>query len=382
MRRTLTSLTAFALLAALGTAHAVEIHFYPEKVRTYELDPTHDVRSLVLHNVAIINAGKTNETINQVEFEVIERGVPFEVKTLRASELDRAAAAGAKLQSSGMLGLLEFQFGGKALLPKNATLSATRVLKPGQALLVTNVVIAVNGSRDGVRVNASTQTGMGEATVFVAPPSRTRFSLPLEGMWYDGSGPSLHTHHRWAVPEEFAHDFVRIGAEGLPNSGDGTHFADYYAYGQPVLAAADGEVVAVLNDEPEDETLLQRVGESLELYVQRIVGRQTEQLKQGVRGIVGNHVIIKHGAEYSLYAHLRPGSVLVKPGDQVTRGRQIAAVGSSGSSTEPHLHFQVCDAPDALMCAGIPARFANIEIYGALQERELQSGDLVRNRKK
>ena len=382
MRRILMSLTAFGLLAALGTAHAVEIHFYPAKVRSYELDAEHDLRTLVVHNMAIVNDGKTDLTINQVELEVIERGVPFEVKTLRAAELDRAAAMGAKLQSSGMLGLLEFQFGGKALLPKNTTLSATRVLKPGQALLVTNVVIAINGTRDAVRVNASTQTGMGEATLFISTPSHTAFSLPLEGMWYDGSGPSLHTHHRWAVPEEFAHDFVRIGAEGLPHSGDGTHFADYYSYGQPVLAAADGQVVEVVNDVPEDEGLLQRAGEPLDLYVQRIVGRQTEQLKQGARGIVGNHVIIKHGTEYSLYAHLRPGSVLVKPNEMVTRGRQIAAVGSSGSSTEPHLHFQVCDAPDPLLCAGIPARFENVEIYGALQERELQSGDLVRNKKK
>ena len=382
MRRTLMLLTALGLLAALGTAHAVEIRFYPAKVRPYELDATHGVRSLMLQNMAIINDGKTDATINQVEFEVIERGVPFEVKTLRAAELDRAAAAGAKLQSSGMLALLEFQFGGKALLPKDTTLSPTRVLKPGQALLVTQVVIAISGSRDAVRVNASTQASMGEATVFIATPSRTTFSLPLTGMWYDGAGPSLHTHHRWAVPEEFAHDFVRIGAEGLPYSGDGTHFADYYAYGQPVLAAANGQVVAVLNDEPEDESLLQKAGEPLDAYVGRIVARQNEQLKRGARGIVGNHVIIKHGAEFSVYAHLKPGSVLVKPDEVVTRGQQIAAVGSSGSSTEPHLHFQVCDAPDPLLCAGIPARFENVEIYGALQERQLQSGDLVRNKKK
>lgn len=382
MRRMLMSLTALGLLAVLGTAQAVEIHFYPAKLRTYELDAARGVSSLVLQNMAIINDGKTDVSISYVEIEVIERGVPFESRTMRAADLDRAAAAGAKLQSSGMLGLLEFQFGGKALLPRNISLSATRVLKPGTALLVTQQVIAINGSRDAVRVNVQTQVGMGEATVFISTPSRTTFALPLEGMWYDGSGPSLHTHHRWAVPEEFAHDFTRIGADGLPYSGDGTQFADYYAYGQPVLAAADGQVVAVLNDEPEDVTLMQRAGEPPQAYLQRIVERQGEQLKRGTRGLVGNHVIIQHGGEYSLYAHLKPGSVLVKPDDRVTRGQQIASVGSSGSSTEPHLHFQVCDAPDALACAGIPARFENVEIYGALQPRQLQSGDLVRNKKK
>jgi murein DD-endopeptidase MepM/ murein hydrolase activator NlpD len=139
--------------------------------------------------------------------------------------------------------------------------------------------------------------------------------LPLEGMWHDGAGPTLHSHHRWAVPEEFAHDFTRIGAGGLPYSGDGTRFADYYAYGQAVLAAAQGEVVAVLDDE------------------------------------------------------------------SVSRGQRIASVGSSGSSTEPHLHFHVCDAADPLACVGIPAQFADVEIYGALAPRQLQSGDQVRNRK-
>ena len=113
----------------------------------------------------------------------------------------------------------------------------------------------------------------------------------------------------------------------------------------------------------------------------RIVERQNQQLARGARGIVGNHVLLRHGDEYSLYGHLKPASVLVKVGDTVTRGQQIASVGSSGSSTEPHLHFHVCDGPDVLLCAGIPARFENVEIYGALQPRQLQSGDLVRNKK-
>jgi hypothetical protein len=126
--------------------------------------------------------------------------------------------------------------------------------------------------------------------------------------------------------------------------------------------------------------LLQQAGEPLETYVQRIVERQNQQLSRGARGIVGNHVVIRHGDEYSFYGHLKPGSVLVKAEDAVTRGQQIAAVGSSGSSTEPHLHFHVCDGPDVMACAGIPAKFDDVEVYGALTARQPQSGDLVRNK--
>lgn len=44
---------------------------------------------------------------------------------------------------------------------------------------------------------------------------------------------------------------------------------------------------------------------------------------------------------YALYAHLKPGSVRVKPGDRVRAGQVLGLVGNSGNSTRPHLHFQV-----------------------------------------
>jgi hypothetical protein len=40
---------------------------------------------------------------------------------------------------------------------------------------------------------------------------------------------------------------------------------------------------------------------------------------------------------------LRRGSVLVGPGGRVSAGQQIAEVGNTGSTSEPHLHFQVMD---------------------------------------
>src|SRR5439155_566704 len=99
---------------------------------------------------------------------------------------------------------------------------------------------------------------------------------------------------------------------------------------------------------------------------------------KGANVIAGNYVKIDHGKdEYSFYAHLQPGGVRVHVGDHVKAGDVIGKLGSSGNSTEPHLHFHVCDAPDVLLCAGIPVNFSNITIQWADLPRPIQSGDII-----
>ena len=49
---------------------------------------------------------------------------------------------------------------------------------------------------------------------------------------------------------------------------------------------------------------------------------------------------------------------MVRPGDQVVAGQQLARCGNSGNSTEPHLHFQVMDHPRPAFAAGLPFEFA------------------------
>ena len=55
---------------------------------------------------------------------------------------------------------------------------------------------------------------------------------------------------------------------------------------------------------------------------------------------MGNYVLIDHGGGvYTVYMH--SSKLLVSSGQSVSRGEQIALVGTTGMSTGPHLHFGV-----------------------------------------
>lgn len=58
----------------------------------------------------------------------------------------------------------------------------------------------------------------------------------------------------------------------------------------------------------------------------------------------GNYVKIRHdNGMYTLYAHLKYGSVAVKNGDRVTKGQVIGYMGNTGYAFGAHLHFEVRD---------------------------------------
>ena len=128
-------------------------------------------------------------------------------------------------------------------------------------------------------------------------------------------------------------------ADGRLAEGEGTLPEHYHCHRLPVLAAADGTVIAVESGLPDNP-----VG-ALDLDHNW-----------------GNHVIVQHGAGlYSLSAHLARGSVKVQKGQIVRRGEVIGLCGSSGRSPRPHLHFHLQGTP-ALGAATIPCRFADIVV--------------------
>jgi murein DD-endopeptidase MepM/ murein hydrolase activator NlpD len=262
--------------------------------------------------------------------------------------------------------------------------SSSRTLQPGTALFLAQQFVVYRGEAQSVRVrvSAADDTGTIMATLPIRnTPAPGSFRFPLQGRWFVGASATAHSHHRWVIAEEFALDLLRIGEGGATYRGDGTRMKDYFAYGAPVLASADGKVVKAHDKEADNVAMLRHPGEALAAFQQRLREGQGELLAAGSDAIAGNHVIVEHaGGVYSVYAHLKPGSVTVGVGDRVVAGQAIAKLGGSGNSTEPHLHFHLCDRADALQCAGIPPVFANIEIPLSDWPRNLQTGDSVEAR--
>lgn len=75
-------------------------------------------------------------------------------------------------------------------------------------------------------------------------------------------------------------------------------------------------------------------------------------VESGWGGALGERVIIEHVINgqtvRSLYAHMASGSRTVAVGSTVARGQVLGAVGSTGLSTGPHLHFGILFGDEAI----------------------------------
>ena len=192
---------------------------------------------------------------------------------------------------------------------------------------------------------------------------KVKYSLPFRDSWVAvNGGVDKKSSHSWDIPtQRYAYDFLMLDESGKSHVGDGKKVGDYYCYGKEVLAPADGEVVEVGSGYPDS----------------LILGNG--QVDCSAHDIRGNHILIRHSeGEYSLLAHLQPGSISVKTGDTVKRGQIIARCGNSGNSSEPHLHFQLQNGRSFSCSAGLPIEFedissAPIPCYSAFDPRPIPS---------
>ncbi len=93
--------------------------------------------------------------------------------------------------------------------------------------------------------------------------------------------------------------------------------------GVPVIAMADGKV------------LRGRDGESDKL-IKSDADRASVANKE-----CGNGLLVEQGNYQVQYCHLRQGSIVVKPGETITKGQKLGEVGASGMVQFPHVHVTV-----------------------------------------
>jgi hypothetical protein len=239
---------------------------------------------------------------------------------------------------------------------------------------VDEIVITARGTAaDGKPVQART------SLTVKRHQSPNDYHFPVAGTWYVACAPSLQSHHRWSVGQEFAIDLGSLGANSRAYKGQGAKLTDYDDYGKDVMAAADGLVMEAHDGVPESDSNLRQPGESKMAFQGRWQAQQDALLAKGYKEFFGNYVVIRHaGGEFSTYAHFRAGSMKVKKGDEVKRGQVIGQLGHSGNSTAPHLHFQMSDGPDPAYSRSIPVVFSNVYVETLGYENvPLQSGWIV-----
>jgi hypothetical protein len=152
---------------------------------------------------------------------------------------------------------------------------------------------------------------------------QNKLKLPFNNEWlvWQG-GRSLFDNYSASSDEaRFTYEFVYLKDGHLFGGPGGSKIknSDYFCFGQPVLAPADGEVIratAGFDDAPPGRPL----GDPAD----------------------GNIVVISHGdSEASMINHLKQNSLKVKRGDKVKQGDVIAECGNSGNGIIPHVHYQL-----------------------------------------
>ncbi len=204
--------------------------------------------------------------------------------------------------------------------------------------------------------------------------SEVVITFPLRGTWEAFKSPG---HHRYAF------DFAALGGDSPSHlhyfSTTTAHLllgkaraSDAYGWSAPVYAPCDGQVIEARDGWPDRTSL------NLPRDLLRILLFHPPLSKASLRHFTGNYVILQMGSLYAFLAHLQCQSLRVEVGAQVVCGQVIGAVGNSGNTLFPHLHFQVQDTPDLLTAQILPFRLRSYERWNGSSWEPIQQGSLAK----
>lgn len=374
-------LAAVAAVLIAGTAQTAEVRIVPgDSICLNATNPQRGYRDLVIHTVAIATAADERLQVEGLTLEVLGKdgGLSERIGS------DRLVASTARLAGAPVPAFLTGQLldarGLTGLFGREVGFAPSAALGPSQALVGAGYHFSVGFAPQTVRATIEGRNASGgpvrvQALVpVVACLSAVAHRAPVRGAWMMQALPGVQSHHRFNPSTEFAVDFFRPDAEGRIAKGDPLVAASAYGYGQPVTTSADGEVVSVIADVTQDRAALTRRPDETPQQAGERIGRYNmERYAQDFpRASAGNLVVIRHQAggrvEYSAYGHLKAGSVLVRPGQQVRQGEAIGEVGDTGDSAAVHLHFQLNAGPDPFTSKSLPVTFTDVKPTGPSPE--------------
>ncbi len=185
-------------------------------------------------------------------------------------------------------------------------------------------------------------------------PSEVGFRLPLDGaVTVAWGGATRDVNYHVVVPDQrWAYDLL-VTRDGASYRDDGTVLEHYHAYDRLVRSPAAGRVVSAVDGRPDHPIGTKWDGED----------------------VLGNHVVVQLAdSQYLFVAHLRRGTVAVRPKQLVQVGTHLGHVGNSGRSTEPHVHVHLQNTPDPYFAEGIPMYFEDYLVRERLVRRGIPTG--------
>jgi Peptidase family M23 len=277
-------------------------------------------------------------------------------------------------------GTTEAKFEGRALMATIARLgafgqpesAADQTIESGHGVVVfLTLDLGMSKAPTSIEHALRILDDKGEAQVVVLAPLSVSQETPiivgppLRGGWIAGDAANarrdaahrravlIDNGHAW-LAQRYAIDWVQyqtVDGKRTTWKGPEDKNDSYFCYNQPIYSVAAGKVVDMSDGMAENTPHSGGYAVPLDF-----------------NNAAGNHVVVEIAPHrYVLYAHMRPGTVEVKTGDEVGLGQIIGHVGNTGSSTEPHLHMHIDDQPSFLGGNGVPYEFTSGEESGPVE---------------